>query len=106
MILTQPTVAVTTPAAQPSSAAAWLLLDAEADLHGHLEHADLSVSHRAADLRYLEPVEVAERLCCPRNAVPHCLVDAVARSADDLGEAIGRLVMVRHGPLRSLVVLG
>ena len=38
------------------------VVEAEADLHGHLVPGDRAVVHRAADVGHLEPVEVAQRL--------------------------------------------
>src|SRR6476469_1711203 len=66
-----------------------LVLEAEADLHAHLEVLDGAVLGLAANLGDLEPVDVAQRLAGALDAVADGLVDAVGRRADDLGDAVG-----------------
>ena len=69
-------------------------LEPEADLHADLHVVDDAVLDVPADLRHLEPVDVAQRLGGALHAVADGLVDAVGRGADDLGDAVGA---VGHG---------
>src|SRR5207249_1572422 len=69
--------------------------------HRDLELTDVPVGDRARDLLDLEPVDVANGLAGARDAVPYRLVDALARRPDDLGQPVGRLLVVGHIPSRS-----
>jgi hypothetical protein len=64
------------------------VVEAEADLHRHLEPHDVTLVHRAADVGDLEPVEVAQRLRRPPDAAADRGVDAVRRRPDDLGDLV------------------
>src|SRR5436305_9804042 len=74
-----------------------IALDAEADAEGHLEAADVAALDGASDAADLEPVEVADRLGRGGHAVADRLVDALAGRADDFGDAVGGIAVVRHG---------
>src|SRR4051794_14341403 len=59
------------------------LLEAEPDLHGDLEMADLAVHDVPADVGGLEPVEVPQGLCGAGQPVADGVVDRLRRRADD-----------------------
>src|SRR4051812_48434845 len=65
-----------------------VVLEAEAELEADLEVLDGVVLDLAADLGDLEPVEVAQRLRRPLDAVADGLVDALGGRPDDLGDAV------------------
>ena len=54
-----------------------VVVETEADLHGHLEVADRLVGEVAADLGDFEPVKVMQRLRRPSRTVANGVVDAV-----------------------------
>lgn len=70
------------------------VLEAEADLHGHLEVPDLAVLDVAANLANLEPLDVLQLAAGFGDAVLNCFVDAVARGADNFNLLVR--VMIRH----------
>src|SRR6202022_4528797 len=67
------------------------VLQPEAKLHTDLEVGDLPVLDLAAHLSDLEPVEVAEGLRRPADAVADGGFDAVRRGADDVGHPVGAI---------------
>ncbi len=73
----------------------FVVLETEADLHAHLVVTDRICGARevvgdvSADLRDLEPVEVAKGARGAVDAVADGLVDPVRRGADDLGDSVG-----------------
>src|SRR5690606_2335535 len=58
-------------------------------LQPHLVVGDLPVLQVAAHLGDLEPVQSAQRLACPGDAVADRRVHALRRRAHDLGDAVG-----------------
>src|SRR5690606_36543260 len=64
------------------------VFEAEADLQADLEVGHLPVLDLAAYFGNLEPVEVAQGLRGPADAVADGLVDALRRGADDLGHPV------------------
>src|SRR5688572_19501293 len=70
------------------------LLHPEADLHRDLIVGDLAAVEMAADLRDLEPVEVAQRGVGPRHAAVDRLLDALRGRSGDLDDPVGG---VAHG---------
>src|SRR6185437_6789295 len=75
-----------------------LRLVAQAELHLHLVVIDLAVDDMAADLGHLEPFEIAQGFRGGVDAVADRLVEAAARAADNLGDAVD---MIAHRSLRS-----
>src|SRR5690349_3015530 len=65
-----------------------LVVQAEPDLQRDLYVGDLAVAQVAADLRHLEPVEVAQGLRGAGDGVADGLVNAVRRRADNLRDAV------------------
>src|SRR4051812_40720185 len=59
------------------------LVQAETDLHRHLDVPDLAVLQVTTDLGHLEPVEIVQCLRGALDAVADRLVDTVGRAADD-----------------------
>src|SRR5215510_477798 len=78
-----------------------VVLQPETDLHRHLVVRDLVVHDVPADLRDLEPVEMAKRLRGTGDPVRDGRVHSVRRRTDDLGHSVGA---IRHdSPLVRLV---
>src|SRR4029077_19926310 len=69
---------------QPGELTALHILQAEADFQADLEVRDLAVGDLAADLRHLEPVQVAQGLRGPADRVADGRLDAVRGRSDGL----------------------
>ncbi len=70
------------------------VLEAEADLHSHLEVTDLAVLDMTANLASLEPLDVLQLAAGFGDTVLDRLIDAVARGADDFNLLVR--VMIRR----------
>src|SRR5579872_6431597 len=84
-----------------SAPEALLRLVSQAELHLYLVVIDLAVDDVAADLGHLEPFEIAKRFRRSVDAVADRLVEAAARAADDLGDAVDMIVHRSLRPIRS-----
>src|SRR3954468_4758740 len=86
-----------------------VFLEAEAELQPHLEVVDPAVADVAADLRDLEPVEVAERPARAGDRVADRGVDAVGRRPDDLADGVDVVAHARvlaEGRVRHPIAYG